>query len=135
VELATEARVVAVARDHPLARRRRLRWAELAAYPLVVNAVSGTVGPEMWPAGERPAVAVSSRNYDEWIEMVAAGRGIGVLPAAAREHPHPGVRYIAVADSPEVSLELVLPAHATHPLAQALERYVRGVGDLGGARG
>lgn len=135
VELATEARVVAVARDHPLARRRRLRWAELPAYPLVVNAVSGTVGPDMWPAGERPAVAVSSRNYDEWIEMVAAGRGIGVLPVTARQHPHPDVRYIAVADSPEVSLELVLPAHGAHPLAQALEQYVREAGDLGRPRG
>lgn len=125
VELATEPRIVAVARDHPLSRRRRLHWSELSAYPLVVNAVSGTVGAEMWPAGRQPAVTLNSRNYDEGIEMVAAGSGIGVLPSSARQHPHPGVRYIAVPDAPEISLELVLPAHSPHPLAQAMERLAR----------
>ncbi|MBT1004292.1 LysR family transcriptional regulator [Paenarthrobacter sp. DKR-5] len=125
VELTTEPRIVAVARDHPLARRRRLHWSELSDYPLVVNAVSGTVGTDIWPGGRQPAVVLSSRNYDEAIETVAAGRGIGVLPASGRQHPHPGVRYIAVPDAPEISLELVLPTHAPHPLAEILERLAR----------
>jgi DNA-binding transcriptional LysR family regulator len=125
VALATEDRLVAVGRDHPLARRRRLAWSELASYPLVVNAGSGTVGAGMWPAGAQPDVALSSRNYDEGMETVAAGRGFGVVPASARLHPHPGIRYIAVPDAPQVSLELVLPAHTTHPLADALERLVK----------
>ena len=64
----------------------------------------------MWPRGERPEVAVSCRTYDEWIEMVAAGRGVGVLPESARQRPHPAVRYIALADAPPVSLVLVRPA-------------------------
>jgi DNA-binding transcriptional LysR family regulator len=84
----------------------------------------------MWPAGRQPPVALSSDNYDEWIEMVAAGHGIGILPSTARQHPHPSVRYIAVPDAPEISLELVLPAHSPHPLAEKLEQlaqdYMRG---------
>ena len=124
VELGTESRVAAVSREHPLAARRRLHWSELAEHPLVVNAVSGTVGPAMWPAGSRPEVAVSSRTYDEWIEMVAAGRGVGVLPESARRHPHPGVRYVTITDAPPVSLLLVRPARAAHPLADELERLV-----------
>jgi DNA-binding transcriptional LysR family regulator len=122
VELGTEARVVAVSREHPLARRRRLHWAELAAHRLVVNAVSGTVGPTLWPQGARPEVSVSSRTYDEWMEMVAAGRGFGVLPESARQHPHPGVRLIGVVDAPPVSLVLVRPVRAAHPLGDVLER-------------
>lgn len=122
VELGTESRVAAVSRDHPLALRRRLHWSELAGQPLVVNALSGTVGPSLWPATGRPEVAVSCRTYDEWIEMVAAGRGVGVLPESARQHPHPGVRYVAIADAPPVSLLLVRPAGMAHPLADVLER-------------
>ena len=60
IELGTEDRVAAVARDHPLARRRRLHWAEIAEHPLVVNEASGTVGPvavaRRWPAGRRGQV-------------------------------------------------------------------------------
>ena len=125
VELGTEGRVGAVARDHRLARRRRLHWAELAEYPLVVNEASGTVTPTLWPAGERPEVAVRCRSYDEWMEMVAAGRGVGVLPGAARERPHPGVRYVAIADAPRVPLVLVRPARAAHPLADRFEQSLR----------
>ena len=80
IELGTEDRVAAVARGHVLARRRRLHWSEIAEHPLVVNETSGTVGPSLWPAKARPVVAVRCRTYDEWIEMVAAGQGVGVPP-------------------------------------------------------
>jgi DNA-binding transcriptional LysR family regulator len=121
VELGTESRVAAVARDHPLARRRRLRWAELADHPLVVNAGSGTVGPTLWPAGARPEVSARCQTYDECFEMVAAGAGLAVLPESARQRARPGIRYIAIADAPPVSLLLVQPERAGHPLAPALE--------------
>ena len=125
IELGTEDRVAAVARDHPLARRRRLHWAEIAEHPLVVNEASGTVGPSLWPAGGRPVVAVRCRTYDEWIEMVAAGRGVGVLPASARERPHPGVRYVTLADAPPVPLVLLRPVRSAHPLADRFEQAIR----------
>ncbi|MFF0227035.1 LysR family transcriptional regulator [Streptomyces sp. NPDC004629] len=125
VELGTEDRVVAVGRHHPLARRRRLHWAELADHALVVNKLSGTVGPAMWPAASRPEVAVACHTYDEWIEMVAADRGFGVLPQSARAHPHPGVRYIAIADAPPVPLVFIQPARGPHPLTDRLERIAR----------
>jgi DNA-binding transcriptional LysR family regulator len=125
IELGTEDRVAAVARDHPLARRRRLHWAEIAEHPLVVNEASGTVGPSLWPAGGRPIVAVRCRTYDEWIEMVAAGRGVGVLPASARERPHPGVRYVTLADAPPVPLVLLRPVRSAHPLADRFEQAMR----------
>ena len=119
VGLGSEPRVAAASRGHALARRRRLHWAELAEHPLVVNAASGTVDPSLWPAGARPEVAVRCRTYDEWIEMVAAARGVGVLPASARERPHPGVRYVSLVDAPEVELVLVRPSRGAHPLAEA----------------
>ncbi|MET7378523.1 LysR substrate-binding domain-containing protein [Streptomyces sp. NPDC005526] len=125
IRLRSEPRIAVVARDHPLARRRRLQWAELAGLPLVVNSASGTVRPELWPPGQRPSVAVESATYDAWMEMVALGRGFGVLPDFSRHHPHPDVRYIGLADAPPVPLVLVLPARAPHPLSDELVRAAR----------
>ncbi|WP_306319784.1 MULTISPECIES: LysR family transcriptional regulator [unclassified Streptomyces] len=130
VELGMEERVAAVGSGHPLARRRRLRWAELAGHALVVNKLSGTVGPALWPAGARPEVAVTCRTYDEWIEMVAADRGVGVLPRSARDHPHPGVRYVTITDAPSAPLVFVRPARSPHPLTDELERIARTAAQL-----
>lgn len=126
-ELSTEPRVAAVARHHALARRRRLYWAELADHRLVVNAASGTVGPTLWPAGARPEVAVRCQTYDECFEVVATGQGFAVLPDSARQHAHPGVRYIPIPDAPPVALLLVSPVGTAHPLVRALEYLALGL--------
>ncbi|MCZ1009684.1 LysR substrate-binding domain-containing protein [Streptomyces lydicus] len=77
-----------------MARRRVLDWAELAGLPLVVNTVTGSTRPELWPAGRRPQLSCTAGNVDEWLEAVAAGHGVGVAPEpVARRHTHPGIRY------------------------------------------
>ncbi|MEV6116115.1 LysR family transcriptional regulator [Streptomyces sp. NPDC052109] len=121
VELRREPRVAAVSRYGALARRRRLRWSELARHPLVVNTRSGTVDPRLWPDDNRPRIAAECQTFDECLEMVAADRGVGVVPESARLHTHPGLRYIAVPDAPPVPLVLVCPARGAHPLARQLE--------------
>ncbi|MFI1203800.1 LysR family transcriptional regulator [Streptomyces sp. NPDC020883] len=125
-----EPRVAAVPRaaaPGSLARRRVLDWAELAELPLVVNTVTGTTRPELWPAGRRPRLACTADNFDEWLEAVAAGHGIGVAPeGVAERHPHPGIRYVRLKNAPPVPVRLALPARDAHPLA---ERFLA----LGGA--
>ncbi|KNB49331.1 LysR family transcriptional regulator [Streptomyces caatingaensis] len=119
VELCREDRVAAVPRSSPLARRRVLDWAELAELPLVVNTVSGTTAPELWPEDARPEVACTAGNVDEWVESVAAGHGVGVAPRpAAGRLPHPGVRYVRLKNAPPVTVRLALPARGAHPLAE-----------------
>ena len=124
--------MAAVSRDHPLAPRRRLHWAELARHPLVVNALSGTVGPTMWPKDARPEVAVSCRTYDEY-EMVAAGRGVGALLESGG-----GVLdsrcYIALADAPAVSLVLVGRRAGATPTSRRPPGAARVRRGAGGAR-
>ena len=122
--LLREARVAAVARtaaDGPaaVARRRVLDWAELARFPLVVNTVSGTTRPELWPEHHRPQLACTADNFDEWLEAVAAGHGIGVVSeAAARRHSHPGIRFVRLKNAPPVTVRLAIPARSPHPLAE-----------------
>ena len=48
-----------------------------------------------------------------------------MLPASARERPHPGVRYVSLVDAPEVELVLVRPSRGAHPLAERFEQAVR----------
>lgn len=121
--VAHEARVAAVARSAAgaaasVARRRVLDWHELAHLPLVVNTVTGTTRPELWPAAQRPALACTSGNFDEWLEAVAAGHGIGVAPeSVARRHTHPGIRFVRLKNAPAIAVRVAVPARGAHPLA------------------
>lgn len=123
--LLREARVAAVARTaadaalDAVSRRRVLDWAELARFPLVVNTVSGTTRPELWPENHRPQLACTADNFDEWLEAVAAGHGIGVVSeAAAQRHSHPGIRFLRLKNAPPVTVRLAILARSPHPLAE-----------------
>ncbi|UNO41771.1 LysR family transcriptional regulator [Streptomyces sp. MST-110588] len=132
--LSYESRVAVVSRTEPgtgparertgtVARRRVLDWAELADLPLVVNTVTGTTRPELWPRGRRPRLACTADNFDEWLEAVAAGHGIGVASeAVAQRHTHPGLRFVRLKNAPPVPVRLALPDRDAHPLA---ERFFR----------
>ncbi|MEV5137557.1 LysR family transcriptional regulator [Streptomyces syringium] len=121
VFLFEEPRVAAVPRPGPLADRAALSWAELAHWPLVVNTVSGTTYPHMWPEGGRPEVGAECRNYDEWLEKVAAGHGVGTAPvSAARRFTHPAVQFVPLSGAPTVRTHLAFPSHGAHPQAARL---------------
>ncbi|WP_129296121.1 LysR family transcriptional regulator [Streptomyces lydicus] len=112
----TDARAAAL---RAVARRRVLDWAELAGLPLVVNTVTGSTRPELWPAGRRPQLSCTAGNVDEWLEAVAAGHGVGVAPEpVARRHTHPGIRYLRLKNAPAVPVHLALPARDAHPPAE-----------------
>ncbi|MFJ9418881.1 LysR family transcriptional regulator [Streptomyces sp. NPDC101227] len=118
VLLCEEERLAAVSASSPLARRKTLDWAELAQWRLIVNTVSGTTFPEMWPVGGRPKVGAECRNFDEWLEKIAGGGVFGTAPAsAARRYTHPDVRLIPLRGAPLVPTYLAYPVHGYHPLA------------------
>ncbi|MFG2225528.1 LysR family transcriptional regulator [Streptomyces sp. NPDC048644] len=114
-----ETRTGEAAAVRAVAGRRVLDWAELADLPLVVNTVTGSTRPELWPADRRPQLACTAGNFDEWLEAVAAGHGVGVAPeSVARRHSHPGIRYVRLKNAPPVPVRLAVPARDTHPLAE-----------------
>lgn len=101
VHLFDETRVAVCSVHSPLAERRELEWGEIPKLPLVVNTTSGTTGPWSWPAGQTPETILETKNFDEWIESVAADRGVGVIPdVAVRRNIHPGVRFIPLRGAP-----------------------------------
>lgn len=118
VLLYEEPRIAAVPASWQLAERTALDWAELADLPLIINTVSGTTFPDMWPDGRRPAVGAECRNMDEWLEQVAVGLGVGTAPvSAARRYTHPSVRLVPLTGAPTVRAYLAYPSHGAHPQA------------------
>ncbi|WEH33842.1 LysR family transcriptional regulator [Streptomyces sp. AM 4-1-1] len=118
VFLHEEPRIAAVPANWQLAERPHLEWAELADWPLVINTVSGTTFPDMWQDGAQPVVGAECRNFDEWLEKVAAGLGVGTAPvSAARRYLHPGVHLVPLVGAPTVRAHLAHPSQGAHPQA------------------
>ncbi|MER6030363.1 LysR family transcriptional regulator [Streptomyces sp. NPDC001851] len=126
VRIAEEQRVAAVARRSPLARRRCVPWKELAQHPVLINTISGATQLHDWPQEARPADVLLCGGFTEWLELIAAGHGVGVVPdLALRRNPHPGVRFIPLTGAPPMPLWLARPATGAHPLAlRFMERAV-----------
>jgi DNA-binding transcriptional LysR family regulator len=123
VHLFNESRVAVCSVHSRLASMTELDWADVPRWPLVVNVASGTTGPWSWPAGAGPKTVVETGNYDEWIESVAADRGIGVIPdVAVRRNIHPGVRFIALRGAPPSPVGLAfLPRERNAALRRFIE--------------
>jgi DNA-binding transcriptional LysR family regulator len=122
VHLFNESRVAVCSVNSRLANKSELDWADVPHWPLVVNVASGTTGPWAWPVGAGPKTIVETSNFDEWIESVAADRGIGVIPdVAVRRNIHPGVRFIALRGAPPSPVVLAFLPRAHDA---ALRRFV-----------
>ena len=114
-----EGRVAVVSSRSPLADREILDWLELAQEVIVVNTVSGTTRPDSWPPDHQPKRIVTCGNFDEWLQLVVTGRGVGALPeSAARTNVHPGVRFVPLAGAPSVSVWLAYQSRRQNPLVR-----------------
>jgi DNA-binding transcriptional LysR family regulator len=108
VHLFDEQRVAVCSEHSALASHSSLHWDDVPQWPLVVNVVSGTTGSWSWPPDRGPQRIVETANFDEWIESVAADRGIGVVPnVAMRRNIHPAVRFIPLVGAPATPVSLV----------------------------
>ncbi|MGV9672963.1 LysR family transcriptional regulator [Gordonia sp. NPDC003504] len=114
-----ERRVAAVSTHSPLAVRTDLTWPELGEHPLVVNTLTGTTTAASWRDPVSRAV-IKCANFDEWLELIAADRGVGAVPElAARRVTHSRVRFLPLTDAPSTSVYLARAA-SSHPLSDQL---------------
>jgi DNA-binding transcriptional LysR family regulator len=107
VHLFDEQRMAVCSEHSAMASLTVLHWDDIPRWPLVVNIVSGTTGAWSWPEGKGPQHIVETSNFDEWIESVAADRGIGVVPdVAMRRQIHPAVRFVPLTGAPTTPVSL-----------------------------
>jgi DNA-binding transcriptional LysR family regulator len=127
-ELASEPRVLVVARSHRLAGRISVSLRELDEDRFIVN--PGTDDPNAigrWKDEQRRhglpgRIAGRARSVTELLTMVAAGNGITLVPVSvARQHRPPTITYIPVTDAEPAVISLVWP---TGTLSSSAEAFV-----------
>ncbi len=128
--VASEPRVVALASAHRLAASRSLTFAELADESFITNPVVPDHGPRppRWLAEQRRhglpgRVAAMSTSVQEILTLVAAGRGVCLVPSAvARHYPRHDVAYVRMEDADPALVSLAWrPGAVTHPLATFIQ--------------
>jgi LysR family transcriptional regulator, transcription activator of glutamate synthase operon len=128
-ELFTEALVVAVAQDHPLARRKAVRGAELAEEPFILFPVGYELRSRTLElcrsAGFEPHVVLDGGETDTVVRLVAAGLGVAVVPRLALEGSA-GIVGLDVSDSElRRTLRLIWhPERSLSPAAEALRVFL-----------
>jgi DNA-binding transcriptional LysR family regulator len=119
IKLFEEPRVLVCSHRSPLAVGFPVRWEDVPQRPLVINVLNGTTTPDLWP-NNTPEV-VETRSYDEWIETVAADRGVGVVPDIARTRgTHPGIVFVPLIGAPPVTVWLSIADHVPDNHARAI---------------
>lgn len=92
--------MLVVSADHPLADRKRVDMADLAAEEWVVrepdHPVAEVLDRSCRAAGFRPRIAFHANDYQEAQAMVSVGLGIALAPRTAVTNPHPDVRVISL---------------------------------------
>lgn len=112
-----EARNCALAADDRLARRRRLRLADLGARILAVDPRTGTTTVDLWAPGARPQVE-EVHDVDDWLAVIASGRCVGVTAESTlTQYRRQGVVFRRLRDAPPVPVRLVWWRDDPHPAA------------------
>lgn len=102
-----EPRVAAVSSRSPLTRRKRFTWEELGEHTMIINTGSGSTRPDQWGEDRRPSELIECDNYDEWVALIAADRGVGAIAqSAATATSHTGIAFIPLDDAPPATLRL-----------------------------
>ena len=124
--------VMALSESHPLAARRSLRFAALAAEPLVI--FPRAIAPSLFDAivghyraeGATPHIAQEAIQMQTIVNLVSAGMGVAWVPASLMQLQRPGVVYRPLAGAPlhcETSLVWREPAP---PVVARFVAHVRG---------
>jgi DNA-binding transcriptional LysR family regulator len=126
--LAQEPRLAALANTHPCAARHSLKLADLRDESFIINPASKQDGtPERWLAEQRRhglpgRVAAKATSLQEILALVAAGRGVCLLPSAVAHHfPRAGVTYVPITDADPAVVSLAWRGGLVRP---AVEKFI-----------
>jgi DNA-binding transcriptional LysR family regulator len=126
--LTQEPRLAALASTHRLASHEALTFADLRDEGFVINPVARQDGPPpRWLAEQQRhelpgRVAAEATSLQEILALVAAGRGVCLVPQAVADHyPRARVTYVPVADADPAVVSL---AWRRGPICPAVEAFI-----------
>lgn len=124
--LGSEPRVAALPRSHPLATRKQVEMADLAADTLVVNTRAGNSSRALWlPPFDQVAGTAEVTSTEDWLFAIAAGEGIGITSeATAHVAQSPDVAYVPLEGVHRLTVEAAWFDPPAHPLTRELVAFV-----------
>jgi DNA-binding transcriptional LysR family regulator len=132
--IATEPRVLALSRTHPLAGRETLNFADLRDESFITNPMAPDAGPPArWLAEQRRhglpgRVAGKARSPQEIMTLVGAGRGVCLVPAAvALDDRRSDVAYVPLSDAEPAVVSMAWLPDRLSPTVRAFIATVREV--------
>jgi DNA-binding transcriptional LysR family regulator len=127
----SDQRVAVLPADHPCADRSEIGIEDLADDPVIVQGGATddwnafhNVDPR--PDGTRPRRGPVANNFQEKLELVAAGAAVSFLPeSVARHYIPPGVVYVPVRGIPPIEICIAWKPGRASPLVDGFIRAVR----------
>jgi DNA-binding transcriptional LysR family regulator len=137
----TDQRVAALPVDHAAADRSEISIDDLAADPVIIQGGATdewnafhNVDPR--PDGSHPLHGPAADNFQEKLELVAAGAAVSFLPeSVAKHYVPPGVVYVPVPDIPPIEICIAWKPERSSPLVDGFIRAVRSSGPTSSTRG
>ncbi|MEV0154273.1 LysR substrate-binding domain-containing protein [Micromonospora sp. NPDC050686] len=124
--LLDERLLVAVARDHRLARRRTVRLAELAEDAFVVGSATAenSLLRASLPAGFTPRVDIVAADWTGRLGCVAAGLGVALVPALAVRGTPPDIALLRLHPDDESVRQIFTATVRARTPAPAATRFL-----------
>lgn len=103
VLVGVEKRYCAMSGDDPLATRRTVTLAQVAAAPVAIDHRTGSTRLDLWPDDGAPQHTIATDDVDDWLTVISSGKARGVTAeSTAQQYRRRGLTYRAVRDAAPV---------------------------------
>jgi DNA-binding transcriptional LysR family regulator len=132
--------VAIMASDHQLAEEASVSISRLVEEPFVVGPPSTGIWRDFWlvtehRGGTPPRLGPEANTIDEWLETIAAGRGVSLTPTSTRRfYGRPGVAFVPVTDIKDSTVAIAWRKGPSKPLVTAFVDIAREVARDFGAK-
>ncbi|WP_414941733.1 LysR family transcriptional regulator [Amycolatopsis sp. cmx-11-51] len=129
--VALEQRMVGLAADHRLAKRRSVTIKHLQTEPIMWTSKAPKPWVDWWavnprPDGSEPVWGPQNDNVEEMLEQVAGGLAICIGPSSmATYYARPDLVWLPITDIEPLRIAIAYPLSSTNPLVAAFAAAVR----------